>query len=31
MKEGKIKLKKEVFWPTIIFTGGAAILGIVNN
>lgn len=31
MKDGKIKLKKEVFWPTIIFTGGAAILGIVNN
>ena len=31
MKNGKIKLKKEVFWPTIIFTGGAAILGIVNN
>lgn len=31
MKNQKIKLKSEVFWPTIIFTGGAAVLGIVNN
>lgn len=25
------KLKSEVFWPTITFAGGAAVLGIVNN
>lgn len=26
-----VKLKTEVFWPTVIVAGGAAILGIVNN
>ncbi|MDY4010815.1 MAG: BCCT family transporter [Fusobacterium gastrosuis] len=31
MKKEKFNLKSEVFWPTIIFTGGAAVLGIFNN
>ncbi|MBS9775758.1 MAG: BCCT family transporter [Fusobacterium sp.] len=27
----KFELKTEVFWPTVIFAGGAALLGIFNN
>lgn len=31
MRKSKFKLRNEVFWPTILFIGGAALLGIVNN
>lgn len=31
MKKRSFNLKSEVFWPTMIFVGGAALLGIINN